>query len=187
MSQALRQHIEEITPLTDAEFDYILSHFRPKKLKKHQFLVQEGDPSPLDHFVVKGLVKAYHTDPEGKEHILQFAMENWWVSDYQAHTRQAPATLQISCLENTEVLCISMANKEKLCADLHKMEHFFRRKSNMGYIGLQQRILSLLNNNAKERYLLLMNQYPQLLQRVPKTQIAAYLGVSRETLSRLSV
>jgi CRP-like cAMP-binding protein len=187
MSQALRAHIEQITPLSDAEFDYIFSHFKYRKLKKHQYLVQEGDGAPMDHYVISGLVKAYHTDPEGKEHILQFAMEDWWVSDYQAHVKGTPATLHISCLEPTEVLCISLAAKEKLCSELHQLEHFFRRKSNLGYIALQQRILSLLNNNAKDRYLQLMQQYPTLLQRVPKAQIAAYLGVSRETLSRLAV
>ena len=89
--------------------------------------------------------------------------------------------------ESTEVLTLSLYNREKLCADMHKIEHFFRKKSNNGYIALQRRILSLLNSNAKERYEKFISQYPTLLQRLPKTLIASYLGVSRETLSRLSV
>lgn len=186
MSLALRQHIEQITPLTDAEFDYVFSHFTTKKLKKRQFLLQVDDPVNNDYFVLKGLLKLYHIDKEGKEHILQFAMEDWWITDYQAYFNKSNATLAIDCIEDVEVLCLSLQNRDKLCAELHKIEHFFRRKSNGGYIAMQRRVLSLLNNNAKERYEQLLAQYPMLFQRVPKTVIAAYLGVSRETLSRLS-
>lgn len=186
MSIELRKHIEEITPISDAEFDYVLSHFKKKKLKKHQFLIQEGDYVQNDHFVIKGLLKAYYTNDEGKEHILQFAMENWWVTDYQAHFKKEKATINIDCLENCEVLCLSLQDRDKLCAELQKIEHFFRIKSNLGYVALQRRILSLLDKSAKDRYDQLVELYPTLLQRVPKTTLAAYLGVSRETLSRFS-
>jgi CRP-like cAMP-binding protein len=187
VSLELRQHFEKITPLTDQEFDYILSHFTAKKLKKHQFLIQEGDSVTNDYFVTKGLLKAYHIDQEGKEHIIQFAMEDWWVTDYQAYFNQAKALLNVDCIEDVEVLSLSLHNRDKICADLHKIEHFFRRKSNAGYVALQRRILSMLNSNAKERYEQFSSQYPALLQRVPKTLIASYLGVSRETLSRFTI
>lgn len=186
MSEILRQQIEKITPLTDNEFEYILSHFTTKKIKKHQFLIQEDNFVQNDYFVIKGLLKAYYVNHEGKEHIMQFAMEDWWITDYQAYFNETKATLNIDCIEATEVLCLSLHNREKLCADMHKIEHFFRKKSNSGYVALQRRILSLLNSNAKERYEQLFHQYPTLFQRVPKTLIASYLGVSRETLSRLS-
>ena len=179
MNIELRRHFEKITPLTDQEFDYILSHFTTKKLRKHQFLIQEGDNVTNDYFVVKGLLKAYHIDREDKEYILQFAMEDWWITDYQAYFSQSKATLNIDCIEEVEVLCLSLHNRDKICAELHKIEHFFRRKSNMGYVALQRRILSMLNSNAKERYEQLLLQYPNLFQRVPKTLIASYLGVSR--------
>jgi CRP-like cAMP-binding protein len=184
MSIQLRRHFEKITLLTDQEFDYILSHFTIKKLKKHQFLIQKDDEVLNSYFVVKGLLKTYHLDKNGKEHILQFAMEDWWVSDFQAYFNQTKATLYIDCIEEVELLGLTLQNQEKICADLHKIEHFFRRKTNMGYIALQQRILSMLNSNAKERYEQLLVQYPNLFQKVPKTLIASYLGVSRETLSR---
>lgn len=185
MSLELRKHLEEIIAVSDEEFDYILSHFKVKKLKRHQFLVQSGDQVTNDHFVVKGLLKAFYTNDEGKEHILQFAMENWWVTDYQAYFRGSDAITNIDCIEASEVLCLSLANREKLCAELQKVEHFFRVKSNMGYIALQRRILSLLDKDAKGRYQELLTNYPSLLQRVPKSTLASYLGVSRETLSRL--
>ncbi|MBA9073246.1 CRP-like cAMP-binding protein [Flavobacterium gossypii] len=186
MSQMLRQQIEKITPLTDGEFDYILSHFTPKKYKKHQFLIQEGEDVPNDFFVIEGCLKAYHVSQDGKEHILQFALPDWWICDFNAYFNQTKATLYIDCIEDTEVLCLSLYNREKLCSEMHKIEHFFRRKSNSGYIALQQRILSMLNNNPQERYEKLLQLYPTLFQKVPKKLIASYLGVSRETLSRFS-
>lgn len=186
MSIELKRHIEKITPVSDLEFEYIISHFTRKKLKKHQFLIQENNYVQNDHFVIKGLLKAYYTNDEGKEHILQFAMEDWWVTDYQAYFRKEKATINIDCLEDCELLCISLENREKLCADLQKIEHFFRIKSNSGYVALQRRILSLLDKDAKGRYEQLVQLYPSLLQRVSKTLLASYLGVSRETLSRLS-
>ncbi|WP_298143626.1 Crp/Fnr family transcriptional regulator [Flavobacterium sp.] len=186
MSAILRKHIEKITALTDKEFDYVLSHFSVKSAKKQQYLIQEGELVQNDFFVLSGLVKSYYTNADGKEHLMQFAMEDWWITDYQAYFNQQHAQLNIDCIENTQVLCLSLHNREKLCTEMHKMEHFFRKKSNAGYVALQRRILSLLNNNAQERYESLLKLYPELFQRVPKTLIASYLGVSRETLSRFS-
>ncbi len=187
MKDFLRTHLEKVVPLTNDEFHYINSHFTPRKFKKHQFVLQEANLASHDFFVLKGLLKATYTNAAGqREHIIQFAWEDWWITDYQAYFHQTPATLSIDCLEDVEVLCLSLANRDKLCSELHKIEHFFRRKSNMGYVALQRRIMSLLTNSAKERYDQLFATYPQLFQRVPKTLLAAYLGVSRETLSRLS-
>ena len=186
MSIELRRHFEKVTPLTDQEFEYILSHFTSKRLKKHQFIVQQGDPVNHEYFILSGLLKAYYTNADdGKEHIIQFGWENMWITDYEAYFNQCKANLNIDCFEDSELLCLSIYNKEKICADLHKMEHFFRRNSNKEYIILQGRVLSLLMNTAKERYNKMLTCYPSLFQRVPKTLIASYLGVSRETLSRL--
>ena len=186
MRADLREHIERIVALTDEEFEYIFAHFTGKKLKKHQFVVQDGSPVNYEYFVVSGLLKASFVNDGGKEHILQFAMENWWVTDYQAFVRQTPATLNIDCVEDVELLSLSFVNKQKLCSEFHKMEHFFRMKTTLGYISLQQRILSLMNDDALSRYRQLFAVNPQLFQRVPKALIASYLGVSRETLSRMS-
>ncbi|CAM3952487.1 cAMP-binding domain of CRP or a regulatory subunit of cAMP-dependent protein kinases [Pedobacter westerhofensis] len=181
-----RQHIEEISKLTDDEFEYILSHFVKKKFRKHQFLIQQDEPVKYEYFVLNGCVKAYTLDHDTKMHILQFGMQDWWIGDYQAYFKQIPATLYVDCIEDTEVLCLTLENREKLCTEMHKFEHFTRKKLNSGYVALQQRILSLLNSTPKERYEQLLVQYPSLFQKVPKQYIAAYLGVSRETLSRLN-
>jgi len=186
MSEQLRKHFEEIVPLTDEEFDGIYSFFKYKKLKKHQYLIQENEQVMHIYFVLKGLLKASFIDNEGKEHIVQFAMENWWISDFNSFYNEVPSSMTIDCLEEVELVYVSRENLEKICAENQKIEHFFRIKNSFGYVALQQRILSLLTTNAKDRFERFSVQYPQLLQRISKTIIASYLGVSRETLSRIS-
>ena len=185
MSELLRKHIEQITSLTDDEFKHILSHFVPKKYKKHQFIVQEDEPVINDFWIVHGSIKSFYIDKDGKEHIIQFGIEDWWITDYYAYFNQLPAVLYAQCLEDCELLCLSLTNREKLCDEFHKMSNFFRKKGNAGYVALQRRILGLLSKTPKERFVHFTGMYPSLLQRIPKKYIAAYLGVSRETLSRL--
>ncbi|WP_342330942.1 Crp/Fnr family transcriptional regulator [Pedobacter sp. FW305-3-2-15-E-R2A2] len=186
MQDKLREHIEKIVPLSEEEFAFVSAHFTAKKFKKHQFLIQEGDVVKYSYFVVSGLLKLVHTDDSGKEYIISFAMEDWWTSDYYAYYTKTEASMSLECLEDTEVLCLTFEDYQKLCDGLQKIERFFLEKSNYGYLGAQRRILSLITSNAKERYEQLLKQQPSLFQRVPKSLIASYLGVSRETLSRFS-
>ena len=185
MKHPLRSHIEEIISLTDEEFEFVLEHFESINRRKHQYLVQEGEYVDKEYWIIKGCTKSYFLDDNGKEHILRFAMENYWITDYESFVKQVPSKIYIDCLEDCELLYISFENRDKLTAQMHKMERFWAKKSKLGRIALQSRILSLLKNSAKERYDLLLEQYPKLFQRVPKKLIASYLGVSRETLSRL--
>ena len=186
MIHPLRKHIEEIIELTDNEFNFVLSHFEPVKKRKHQYIVQEGEIVNKEFWVISGCLKSYFIDDNGKEHILQFGMENWWITDYESFVKQIPSKIYIDCIEDCEMLYISYQNREKLTSEMHKMERFWAKKSKMGRIALQNRILSLLKNSTKEQYNTLLEQYPKLFQRIPKKMIAAYLGVSRETLSRLN-
>ncbi len=186
MSAILRQQLEKIITLTDEEFDYVLSHFVAEKFKKHQFVVREGQIVEYDYFVLQGCLKSYLTDSHGKEHIIQFGLQDWWITDYEAYYFHTNATVTIDCVEDSELLCLSNKNREKLCGEMHKIETFFRKKTNRRNVALQQRILSLLSVNAKERYDKLLEQYPELFQKVPKRLIASYLGVTRETLSRFN-
>jgi CRP-like cAMP-binding protein len=185
MEEKLRAHIEKIVPLTDEEFAFVYGHFTIKSYKKHAFIIQKGKSVKYAYFVVSGLLMLVYEDESEKQHIVSFAMEDWWESDFQAYHTQTNATMSLQCLEDTEVLCLSLHNYQKLCAGLSKMEHFFLTKANRGHIGSQQRILSFLTSSAKKRYEQLLQRYPSLFQRVSKTLLASYLGVSRETLSRL--
>lgn len=185
MKAILRQQIEEIISLSDEEFEYVLSHFEQKIFRKNHLIIQQGDFVRYDYFVAKGLMKASRISPEGKEHIVHFAMENWWITDPEAFHQGTTASLSVDCLEDATVFALTLEHKEKLCKNLQKMEYFFRKKATAGYIGLQKRIMCFISSKASDRYHNLLEQYPDLIQRVPKTMIASYLGVSRETLSRL--
>lgn len=182
----LRQQIEAIVKLTDEEFQEVLHYFETKNYRKNQYVVQAGAAAAFDHFVVKGLLRSYFMDEDGKEHILQFAVEDWWISDPQAYHNGLPATLNIDTLEDTTVLAISIDNREKLCWECKKMEYFFMKRTTAGYIALQKRILSLMSQKSEDRYRYFEELYPNLILRLPKKMIASYLGISRETLSRMS-
>lgn len=186
MEEKLKEHIQELISLTDDEFSFVLSHFSFKKYQKNDFVFQKGDYVGHCYFVVSGLLKLVYDDKNGKKHIVSFAMEDWWESDFSAYFSQKQTKMSLQCIEDTLVFSLSLRNYQKLSAELPKMERFFLKKSNLGHIASQNRILSFLTSNAQERYEELLNQYPVLFQRVPKTLLASYLGVSRETLSRLS-
>lgn len=185
MKELLKQHFEKITPLSDEVFDYIFAHFSLRKFKKHQYLIQQDHHVEHEYWVVKGLLKAFKIDESGKEHILQFAMEDWWISDYHALQNHIPATLNIDCIEDCEVYVLTHENRMKLCSEIHEMSNFFLKKTGAGYVALQQRILLLLLKNPQERYDRLLKLSPALIRRVPKKLLATYLGVSRESLSRM--
>ncbi|MEO5888843.1 MAG: Crp/Fnr family transcriptional regulator [Ferruginibacter sp.] len=183
--EKLRKHIEAITPISDEEFEHVKTFFTIKKVRKHQYLIQEGDSAKHEYVITNGIFRVFYLDEEGKEHIIQFATENWWMSDYIAYFNQKQATTNVICMEEGEVLCMTLNGREKLSADLHKMEHFFRVKLTNGYVALQRRIITLLSSTPQQRYEEFAQLYPNLMQRIPKKYIAEYLGVSRETLSRL--
>jgi CRP-like cAMP-binding protein len=185
-AQQLRAHIHQIIPLSDEEFQQTLAFFDIRTYKKHHFVVQEGDLAPYDHFVLKGLLKSYYVDDKGKMHILQFAMEDWWISDPHAFHNRSAATMNIDCVEDSMVYYISLSKREQLCAEVPKMQYFFLKKTTTGFLALQKRLLALMRNNAEQRFEQFKQQYPEFGKRLPKALIASYLGVSRETLSRLS-
>lgn len=185
MLHPLNNHLNEIVSVSTEEFQLILSYFKVLHRKKHQFIIQEGQTVDREFWVISGCLRSYVIDGHGKEHIVQFAMENWWITDYFAFLNQTKARMHVDCLEDCELLYITYENKEKLSAEFLQMEKFWSKKTKVGYASLQNRILSLLKDSAKDRYEQFIEQYPQLLQRIPKKHLAAYLGVSRETLSRL--
>jgi CRP-like cAMP-binding protein len=185
LRQALAEHLRQAVTLRDEEMDHALSFFKPRRARKRQYLVQAGDPVPHEFFVVKGCTKAFHVDTEGREHILQFGIEDWWITDWQAYFARTEARLHVDCLEDCALLLLHLDDRERLCRELHPMEHFFRVKLTNGYMALQRRILHGLVGDAEERYRQFVKEQPALAQRVPKQQLAAYLGLSRETLSRI--
>ena len=183
--EVLKQHIGKFVTLSDEQFDYFLSLFKEHVYKKGQVIIAQGDKVDREYFVLSGCLKAFYINDEIKMYILQFAMPTWWTSDYSALYNKTRASINLDCVTDAEVLSLSNADREKICSEIHAIEHFFRWRTNRGYVASQRRLLSFMNSDARSRYEELMKMYPELYNIVPKHLIAAYLGVSRETLSRL--
>ncbi|PSL23261.1 Crp/Fnr family transcriptional regulator [Dyadobacter jiangsuensis] len=183
--QILKDHITKSVELTDAQFDGFYACFKHESFKKGQMLIREGDAVTREYFVLSGCLKTYFLNDELRMTILQFAMPTWWASDYDALYNRHPAAVIVDCVANAEVLSISTDDRERICHEIEAIGHFFRWRTNRGYAASQRRLLSLMTNDTRKRYEDLLEQYPTLFQLVPKHLIASYLGVSRETLSRL--
>jgi CRP-like cAMP-binding protein len=183
--EILKQHIAKTSTLTDEQFEYFFSHFKYRSFKKGQAIITAGEHVDCEYFVLSGCLKSFYINDDIKMFILQFAMSTWWASDFDALYTHTKATINVDCILDSEVLYISNDDREKVCREIHEIEHFFRWRTNKGYVAAQKRLLSFMNNDAKARYEELLHQYPALYNIVPKHLIAAYLGVSRETLSRL--
>ena len=183
--EMLKQNVAKFVTLTEDQLDYFLSHLHEHSFKKGQVLLSEGARVDKEYFVLSGCLKAFFINDEGRMFIMQFAMPDWWTSDYTALYNNTRASINIDCITDATVLSLSGSDREKMCCEVRAIEHFFRWRSNRGYIASQRRLLSMMNNDTKSRYEELMRSYPELYNTVPKHLIAAYLGVSRETLSRL--
>lgn len=185
MEEMLRRHIEQVVRLNDEEYAYVRKHFTTKICKKGGFLIETNKPVPYVYLVISGLIMLVYHDKTGREHIISFAMKDWWESDYPAWFSRQPASLALKCIEDTQVYCLTLDSYQTICAELQKMEHFFLHKANRGHMASQERILTFLTATPRERYEFVLRKYPALMQRVPKALLASYLGVARETLSRL--
>jgi CRP-like cAMP-binding protein len=160
--EILKQHIAKTISVSDEQFDYFFSHFKPQIFKKGQMIISAGDKVDGEYFVIDGCLKTFYINDELKMYILQFAMPTWWASDYHALYTGNRATVSVDCITDAEVLCLKAEDREKICHEIHAIEHFFRWRTNMGYVASQKRLLSLMNNDAKHRYEELLKQYPQL-------------------------
>lgn len=171
--------------LEDHEKDFFLSVLTHKKLRRRQYLLQEGDICRHENFVVKGCLRAYYIDEDGHEHILMFAVEDWWVGDLKSFNEEAPATLNIDALEESEVLRIDKQSMEILYQKVPKFERYFRIMLQNSIITSQNRVLQNIYMTAEERYLAFIQKYPRLESRLPQNQIASFLGITPEFLSKI--
>ena len=185
MFSLLRAQIEKRVHLTDEEFEISAKYFAPKRLKKHQFLLNEGDVSRHIAFVNSGCLRVYTIDNKGAEHIIQFAVEDWWASDLNSFLSGRPATFNIDALLDSEVLLLEKSAREELLDNCPKMERYFRLLVEANHVATHQRISDSLSTTAEERYLKFIKTYPKLFEQVPQNQIASYLGITPQSLSRI--
>jgi CRP-like cAMP-binding protein len=185
MYEVFFKKFNETIPLTGEEQDLIKPYLTPKKLRKKQYLLQEEDVCKYIAFVGKGVLRAYTVSEKGAEHIVQFALEGWVISDLYSFLTGEPATYNIDALENAELLLISKAAHEELLQKMPKYETYTRLQLTSAYIAMQRRLTSIISLPLEERYNYLTSLYPDIVQRVPQHMIASYMGLTPETLSRV--
>lgn len=185
MFDLLFKSISDKVSLTDEELQLLKPFFIPKKLRKKQYLLQEGDVCKYTAFVEKGVLRSYTIGENGNEHIIQFALEGWWISDSYSFLTEIPSSYSIDALEDAELLLITTSSMEAMLEKVPKMERYFRLLMQKNMIALQQRLACTLSQTAEEKYTGFSNLYPSIIQRVPQHMIASYLGVTPETLSRI--
>src|SRR5665213_1760004 len=156
-----------------------------KKLRKRQYLLQEGEICKSVAFVSQGMLRSYTVDEKSNEHILQFAPEGWFISDLNSFISEAPSNLNIDAVENSELILINKAAHvylENAIPDFFKFNYLQYRGA---YIALQKRITGMFTLSTEEKYLNLLQIYPDIMQSVPQHMIASYLGLTPETVSRV--
>ena len=185
MIEVLFQHIQEKVSLSDLDKEAIETFFIPKKLRKRQYLLQEGDVCKHLTFIAKGLLRTYNVDDKGDEHMSVFGWEGWWLSDFNSFLSGEPAVFNIDAIEDSELLLISRENYEALTLAVPIMDRYFRILYQNSIVTKDRRLMSTITHSAEERYLQLAESNPQILERIPQNMIASYLGLAPETISRI--
>lgn len=185
MFESLRKNITRHIKISDEEFEIFSNCFHPTSVKKKDFLLEEGAICNFEAFVTKGCFRVFYKGESGSEQIVYFAIENWWATDIDSFMNQVPSIFTIEALEDCEVLIIYKKDKDKLYDQLPIVEKLFRIMNQKTLVAFQRRLISSHGQTADKRYLEFLVKYPSLEQRITQQQIAAYLGISHEFLSKI--
>lgn len=182
---ALIEYFNRILPLDEKEIAFIEEVFKERRVKKRQFILQEGEICKHNTYVLEGCFRMYLVDPNGKEHNLQFAIENWWIGDIGSFHSNIPSKLNVEAIENSIILQVKKEDQLKLFTYHPKFNQIFRVLAENAMVGLQRRVLQNISSTAEERYLDFLERNPNLFNRISNVQIASYLGVTPEFLSTI--
>lgn len=184
-SDLILKNIARHITLKESEKSFFLSLLEPKMLKRKELFLQAGTVCKQSAFVVKGALKSHTIDSEGKSHILNFAIQDWWISDLYSLFSGQPAVLNIEAVAESEVLMLSRENQQMLYEKVPKFERFFRILVENALVAHQQRLIDNMSSTAEERYLRFIRKYPTIPSCVPQHNIASYLGITPEFLSKI--
>lgn len=185
MFDSINSYARRCLPFTDKDLAYFNSVLQYKKYSKKKFLLLEGEICKFEAFILKGCIRTYHIDQSGAEVTLQFAVEDWWVSDITSFNEQSPSQVYIETLEDCELLFLTPETKEDLLTTVPGFERMFRLMVQRNLAQLQERLFRTISTTAVEKYLDFLNRYPAIPQRVAQHYIASYLGFSPEFLSKV--
>lgn len=185
MEDEILKEVFKEADFTSEELRSIGALLRKVSLKKGDILLSEGDTVLYTHFVYSGCLRTYFLDDAGKEHTLQFAIKDWWISDYTAFFTGDKALTNIECIQRATIYKLSRKDMERLYLEIPAFETFFRKKLERRFMALQKRVLGNLAQPAKDRYLSFIQNYPNIQQSVKNYHIASFLGITTESLSRI--
>lgn len=185
MIDILFKHIQEKVSLTEKEKELIQTFFIQKRLRKHQYLLQEGDVCKYLAFVAKGLLRTYNIDEKGDAHMSVFGWEGWWLSDFNSFLSSEPAVFNIDAIEESELLLISRLDYDAITVEVPIMDRYYRILYQNSLVTKERRLMSSITHTAEEKYLQLLALDPKIVERIPQNLIASYLGIAPETLSRI--
>jgi CRP-like cAMP-binding protein len=183
--EIFKEHISKRVDFLPEELEEITAAFVLKKIKKKQYIIQPEFVAKYRTYVVKGAFRSYVIDPEGADHTIQFAIDDWWISDYNSYVYQKPATLFVEALEDSVVFQLDFVTEQGLKKKHHNFETFFRVAAERSAAFHQRRIVSALTLTAEERYHEFVDAYPAVVQRLPQYALASYLGMTTQTLSKI--
>jgi CRP-like cAMP-binding protein len=186
MHEAFLKYLESYSriPLPENEIALIKKSFVPKKLRKRQYFLQEGEVCKYQAFIVKGAMRQYSVDDKGGEHIVRLSIENWWAGDRESFTMLTPSIYNIDAWEDSDVLTLTNADMNSLRV-IPAISEMARRLDDKHAFAYQKRVNAAISMTAEQRYAELAKTYPEFLQRFPQHIIASYLGITKETLSRV--
>jgi len=185
MFDVFQNYLQSKITLSDTEIELIKSLSAIKKLRRRQFLLQEGDIWRFHAFVCSGFVKTYSVDDKGQEHIMNFSPENYWTGDRESLTTGNPSKYNIDAIEDSEILLIKKEDFERLCIQIPKFNELVNTILQKSFVVSQDRIHSNISLSAEDKYQNFIQKFPSIANRVPQHMIASYLGISPETLSRV--
>ena len=185
MQHLILRNIAKHISLKSGQEEYFFSLLKNKKIKKKQFLSQEGDTSKGAYFVTEGILRSYTVDKSGFEHIVQFAPPGWWMADMYSLITQQPGSLSIDAVEDSDMVLLPKKELDKLYSEIPTFERFFRILAENALVTFQQRLIDTLSLTARERYDNFCKRYPLLITRLPQKQVASYIGVTPEFLSKM--
>jgi CRP-like cAMP-binding protein len=183
--QPLLEYFNRLVHLNNEEIELVCAKFHPHLFLKKQFALQHGNVCEHFCFIVRGCLRMYKVDDKGIIHILQFAIDNYWIYDVASFHKKIPSNFEIDALEDTVVLRISYDDLIDLYIKAPKFDRIFRVLLENHFMYEQERLGQLFSSFAEERYQSLLKNYPSLVSRLSQVQIAAYLGVTPEFLSRI--
>ena len=178
-------YIKNFVDLNEREITFLRSYTNYKKYFKGQYIVKQGEVCNHTNFIISGCTENFYIDQKGQEHIVTFAIENWWSSDISSFITQKPSDFNVKCLEDTEVIQFTCQNQDEIFKNIPKMETLFRKLLEKALVSSQKRIVNNFSLSAKDQYIYFKNQYPNIEQRVPQYMVASYLGITKEFLSKI--